>query len=169
MAHQIDHADDVYNMAMKMNKKFHLWKNEEDVALAAYLHDIYAEHRDTHHKMSHDFIMKSKDKILDGVSQSRRRDIAKAALEHRASYEGKYSSKLSELIASADRGKPNFKKDWERSTKYHKGNKESSLNHLDEKFGRGGYAKYPKVYEDFYAADLEKRRQQIDTEMAKMK
>ncbi len=161
-AHQIGHADEVYQTAMEMNNKLHLWKNKEDIALAVYLHDIFSDQRKTHHQLAHDFIMKSTDKIFDGVDLKRRQLIARAVLEHRASYEGEYGSKLSELVASADRGKPDLQKNIDRSTKYHNGNRDMAIKHVKEKFGRSGYAKYPKIYEDFYAQELEKRYREID-------
>ena len=163
-AHQIDHADEVYETALKINKQFHLHQNMDDIALAVYLHDIFSNknQRKLHHKLASDFVLQSKDDILKNISAERRRLIANAILEHRASFEGKYSSKLSELLAAADRGKPNLKKDLERSTKYHKGNTAEAIKHMKEKFGRYGYAKYPEVYKKFYEKELEKRYRDID-------
>ena len=106
--HGIKHVMDVMYRALHYNESLNLKLNKKEIVLASLLHDMYSgSSRKTHHILGHDYVMKSTSKVFDGLNKE---SIAKAILEHRASYTGEYSSLLSELISSADRGEPNLMK-----------------------------------------------------------
>ena len=106
--HGIKHVTDVMYRALHYNEILNLKLNKREIILASLLHDMYSEsNRKTHHILGHDYVMYSLHEVFDGIDKER---VAKAILEHRASYTGEYSSLLSELISSADRGEPNLMK-----------------------------------------------------------
>jgi len=89
--------------------------------------------------------------------------IAQAVLEHRASWTGTRISPVSQAVAAADRGIPNYTKYLRRAVEYRIGRLkegtvmttvlrdqiiEESLNHVLDKFGSEGYAwkNYPFEY-----------------------
>ena len=151
--HGIKHIMDVMYRALYYNVILKLNLNEKEIILAALLHDMYSESsRKTHHILGHDYVMNSSHKVFDDIDKER---VAKAILEHRASYTGEFSSLLSELISSSDRGEPDISKIVKRcyiSTKeFHPEYNVDEINsavkkHLSEKFTRNGYAKYPNIY-----------------------
>lgn len=153
VGHGIKHVTDVMYRALHYNEILNLKLNKKEIVLSSLLHDMYSESsRKTHHILGCEYVMKSTSKVFDGIDKER---VAKAILEHRASYNGEYSSLLSELISSADRGEPNLTEIVNRcyiSTKeFHPEYNVDEINnavkkHLSEKFTRNGYAKYPNIY-----------------------
>ena len=153
VGHGIKHITDVMYRALRYNEILKLNLDKKEIILASLLHDMYSgSSRKTHHILGHDYVMHSLHEVFDGIDKER---VAKAILEHRASYTGEYSSLLSELISSADRGEPNLNDIVNRcyiSTKeFHPEYNVDEINngvkkHLSEKFTRNGYAKYPDIY-----------------------
>ncbi len=165
-AHQIEHADAVYDLALSLNKKMDYNLKEEHIALAAYAHDIRSdlEGRKYHNVLAHDMILERNSHIAAIFSDITDEDlhyIAKAVLEHRASYKGEYTSNLSLLISAADRGPIDYNIMYERSLKYNKGYHAGVLQHMKEKFGYGGYAKYPKFYEEMMCEEIKELKERI--------
>lgn len=103
-------------------------------------------------------------------------DKAKAAIrEHRASYKGDFSTIVSEIVSGADRGIPqpteeNVKHKIAKSYKYHIEKlhetedeaRINSLEHIKEKYGTKGYAKYPDIYEKAFKDELGAFRRLVD-------
>ena len=151
--HGLKHVADVMYRALHYNEILSLGLNKREIVLASLLHDMYSgTNRKNHHILGHDYVMHSTHKVFDGVNKER---VAKAILEHRASYTGEYSSLLSELISSADRGEPDLTEIVNRcyiSTKeFHPEYTTDETNEavkkdISEKFARKGYAKYPNIY-----------------------
>lgn len=171
-AHHLNHGDDVYNLACKMNA---FLPEEERMAehlilIAAYCHDIYARERKVHELLSHDFVMRNEEDFLQVLSQEERHLVAMACKEHRASYKGEFTSKLSEIISCADRGLPTLKYHYDRSVQYgmhHLGLDEEgahmhAASHMIEKYGREGYVKYTPLYKAYFADQLEALYVEID-------
>lgn len=169
--HSIKHADDVFNVAIELNKKLGHPYSEDIIAISSYIHDIFANSRKNHHQLAFDYVMGRRDKLLERLTQPILEEIAYAVLQHRASYKGEMYGLLSEIISSADRGKPDFKKSIVRSmdfttNKYPNEDLEElviiSKFHLKDKYGSKGYANYPKLYSDFFNDEIESFKNKID-------
>ena len=165
VAHQIDHADKVCDLAIEINESLeHPYKNQV-VMIAAYAHDMYStvEFRKIHHELAAHYVRCSNDEIIGLLSPIDRIKVADAVAQHRGSYTGELSSKLSEVISAADRGIPDLEEMIERSLKYNNGNLEKVHEHMKDKFGSKGYAKYPELYEEYFGEVLNTMRKQIDS------
>lgn len=163
-AHQIDHVKAVCNRALCINAAFELGLDQFMIIAAALYHDLFTRFRDNHHYLAETFILTSKHRTLSRFTEEQRVLIGKACLEHRASWKGGYSSLLSELIATADRGNPsNLTEMVTRCYQYgrsrlgntHEEALERILPHLREKYSRTGYQKLPPLYMRVYGAKLE--------------
>ncbi|RLA81361.1 MAG: hypothetical protein DRG78_09345 [Epsilonproteobacteria bacterium] len=162
-AHQIDHADMVCDLMLEMKKSLKLNIADYLIYMAAYMHDMYSDlaGRKTHHQLAGTYILNTRDKCLDKLSNMDKVCVASAVMEHRGSYTGEFSYQLSELISSADRGYPDLELMIDRSLKYNKGNMNDVIIHIKDKFGEGGYAIYPDMYEKHFGEVLEKMRLDI--------
>ena len=159
-AHKIDHADDVCNLALKINKNL----DEQLVILSAYLHDIFnAQNRAIHNELAYDYVMRGEDLFLRELNAKALKEVAYAVLEHRASFKGVFYSPLSELISSADRGEPNLEKVILRSLKFNNGNAQDVYEHIKDKYGSNGYAKYPDVYRKIFNDELTQFQKKADS------
>jgi HD superfamily phosphodiesterase len=179
-AHGISHADYVYQHAMQIKEGLNLDVDDRHIIYAAYFHDIYSTvQRKAHHVFAHDFIKYTKSGIFDNFLKHERDLIAKATLEHRASYDGEFTSLLSQVISAADRGEPNFKYIAqrvyecscddrtefvcdERANEHEDNPLARTYHHLKEKYGRGGYANYNEVYLEYYAKELKDMQDKIE-------
>lgn len=170
--HQIGHADNVCNLALELNEQHVLMLRYECIVVAAYFHDMFARYREMHELFASSAFSTLTEPWFDIFNATEVSDIECAILEHRASYGGSsYYSLLSELIASADRGKPeNIDKLLKRIiscdiTKQRPKDMDEqtfAINFLKRKSGSGGYAKYPPLYERIYEKELLIFRQEID-------
>lgn len=169
IGHGMDHVKNVMYRALYYNEILELNLNKKEIILASLLHDMFSESsRKTHHILGHEYVMNSKNKVFDDIDKER---VAKAILEHRASYTGEYSSLLSELISSADRGEPNLNEIVDRcyiSTKeFHPEYNVDEIGnavkkHISEKFTRDGYAKYPNMYLQVNQKKLDTFHDEVD-------
>ncbi len=158
-SHGVDHCDDVFNLMIKLNKKLGYGYSNEIIAFAAYIHDLYSDstNRTIHHILAHTYVLNRVDDLLKELSGHDLYLVADAVLEHRASYTGKFSSNLSALISAADRGLPDYDLHYNRSLVYNNGDHDGVIEHLKDKFSRGGYAtkKYPDFYIEMFKEELE--------------
>lgn len=108
--HGLRHVLHVTAKALKMNKVLALNIDHREIILAGICHDLFArEYRAEHHELGRAYILtENHDCYINDRSAMIR--VSEAIAEHRASYTGKYYSKLSELISAADRDEPNLKK-----------------------------------------------------------
>lgn len=173
-AHRIEHVITVAHSAQELCKKVRnksKYQYTRVTELACLLHDIGCYRgREEHQNHSRDIILEMKDdSIFEGLDIIEIELIAKAAVEHRASYKGEYSSPTSEIVSSADRGAPcsDFKDFLERRVKrsmqYHLDNNKGATieeaynharEHLKEKYGVDGYARYADFYKEVYKNEL---------------
>ena len=96
--------------------------------------------------------------------------ISCAIKEHRASYKGKFTSSISDLVSSADRNAPNLNEMLFRSYSYHIENGKShedaiteAFEHIPDKYGKNGYARFPDYYMLRYKQDLAKLQNKLQT------
>lgn len=170
LAHQIDHADDVCDLALKLNETLEVKEEVTLVIMAAYFHDIFAKDREVHHELSYNYVSEMQNEILSDLSDEDRKKVAMACLEHRSSFHDTFYSPISEIITSADRGYPNLANNLERSKRFwiskHEANEASAerhaRDHMKEKYGANGYANYPLLYRRYFKRELEMMQQEIE-------
>ena len=105
-AHHIGHVIDVCDLALEINEKMDLGLNKMIIVGAAITHDIFTRYRNIHHVMVRDWLLEANEPWMRHFSAEERQLMAHAAGEHRASYKGEFTSIYSELLSSADRGRP---------------------------------------------------------------
>ena len=150
-AHNESHIKDVIRDAWALSS--HL--DEEDrkvVMLSALLHDTGCSvkgERATHEIHSERIANKLMDK--HGIDVDRDK-LSQCILEHRSSFKGVRSGPLSDIMAAADKGRPDAGKMYRRAYAYsrdmHGASHEDAIaharEHLREKFGKGGTAQITK-------------------------
>lgn len=176
LSHGWDHIDGVINKAIYFKNKYNIKVEYDEVILSALLHDIYNnENREEHHELAAKWVEASIHPILTNDKEKQKR-IAYAIREHRASYIGDYYSPLSELLATADREKPNLEDIIGRMYKYqldkkmnltHKEIIAEIIKHLKEKYSRSGYIQYTNMFMLEYKNDLANMLDIIDKIIAK--
>lgn len=164
LAHGIDHVEGVYKKALHLNIKYNLNIPKDEILVASLFHDIFQDKdRDKHHILAHDWIMSSVHPMITLNDKNKQKRIALAIKEHRSTYAEKYSSPLSELLATADKETPDINKIITRAYKYqldkypdrtHREMVDNVISHLVEKFGRDGYIKYTYIYTMEYCDQL---------------
>jgi len=151
-AHTIDHADDVCDLALRINKKY----DKKLVILASYIHDMFnAVNRPIHNELAYAYVLKAEDKFLQAISEKELHEVAHAVLEHRGSFKGEFYSLLSAIISSADRGLPDLDFIVIRSMKFNNEDVHDVVEHIHDKYGKNGYANYPNVYKNIFKDELE--------------
>jgi len=158
-AHLIDHADDVCELALEINSVY----SEKLVILASYIHDIFnATDRKKHNILAYEYVKSRSDEFLKELNNKELELVAHAVLEHRASFKGEFFSKLSAIISSADRGRPDVAQTVIRSMRYNNANAQDVYEHMLDKYSTKGYAKYPDVYKEIFAQELEEFKKEVD-------
>lgn len=168
-AHRLQHFTNVDHCAGVINERLNLGQDETQIFLAAFFHDLFAWSRVNHHLMSETYVRTTDYSVFKGLMPCEREEVALACGQHRASYKGEFSSKLCELINAADREMPgDVEAMMKRSLAYNlaQGHSQEKADeimraHLKEKFGVGGYARYPDIYEQAFGDELAKQRQDI--------
>jgi len=174
LAHREDHFEEVNQTALFINNELDMQFDEVEILFAAYFHDLFAWSRNNHHELSHHWISTTDHPLIVeylGERPWERERVALACLEHRASYEEEFSTEFSALINAADRGMPCAPEILlRRAIKYrefHFPNQTEdqriaeSIKHIKEKFGKGGYARYPDVYRRAFVGALEAQQEAI--------
>lgn len=162
-AHDQLHADMVTCNAIRIASNDDLLLT----TLAAYIHDIgCCVNRDFHEQAGVTLagILDREYKVAKtlGMTDDEWSKVLRGIAEHRSSFEGPYSSMVSIIVATADRSPPIRPIDlYVRSYEYAKGHGKNhqdaivhAFNHIPDKFGRDGYAKYPGLYYDVYEDQL---------------
>lgn len=162
-AHKEDHAVTVISQAMKLMKDRDdwlacrqcaddVWKAEIDQAMlltAAACHDLgLVNGRDRHHLDSGE-IIRNDHRLCEWFSEEQIEIIAQAAEDHRASGKMPPRSIYGMLVAEADRvidGETIIRRTIQFGLKHYpdldmEGHIQRAVDHLNEKYGRGGYLK----------------------------
>lgn len=195
-AHLRQHAIDVVCHADEIIKHYHgeLEKYRKPIIIAALLHDIKCHvNRDLHHilgALAVDEILERfdiaviKPADLFDLTSSPRNDggyrrqtvesIKLAVLEHRASWKTERSGVISEVVAAADRGKPDMYKYIRRAVLFRTAHVDEaslpftdemkrsvikeSIDHMKEKYGVDGYVykTLPTYTRRMYRKDLDR-------------
>ena len=161
--HSYEHVFDVVQEASRLSG------GDRNAILAAFMHDIACGiNRDQHHQIGAELA----EGLLEMYDIECDLDIVvKAVLEHRASWKGGYSSKVSEWVSAADRGKPDADRYLKRSYLYAKSklgkNHEQSIQHALETI-RGRFLlntpEAPEWYFELYAEDWKQMREDLASE-----
>lgn len=173
--HRAEHFEDVFQCAKHINNVLDLKHDEVSMLFAGYFHDFFAWSRINHHTLARQYFHTTDHPVIVkyfGECPFGREKVAYACAEHRASYNGDFSSQFSELINSADRGFPgDVTKLLRRSFKHRRDiNPETpskevlvlTLEHMKEKAGTNGYARYPDLYMQVFAEKLKEQKEEID-------
>lgn len=167
-AHGLDHIEEVHSLAIKMARSI-VYTRLDLIMLAVYFHDTMVHNGRVDHELKARDLVLSKECnfLFENICKQDRELVAQAVAEHRASYTGKFTSVLSEIVSSADRGIPDFKSIYERSLEYasahgFKDPKSYTVEHMIKKYGRNGYANYPILYKNYFKKELEAMWCKID-------
>jgi len=172
-AHRASHFEEVFQCGVLINDKLKLGFDPKLILFAAYFHDLFAWSRANHHILSSEFILDTCHPVITKhLDACERQLVAAACRQHRASFIGDFENQFCELINSADRGLPSpaevairraIQYRTHRSPELSEDEvKACSIAHVKEKFGTGGYARYPDLYELAFDAQLSRYRNQID-------
>jgi hypothetical protein len=170
-AHRFAHFAEVEKCGRYINEKLGLHFDPKLILLVAWFHDLFSWTRENHHILSADFVLTSQHPVFADLTDHERQLVSDGCREHRASFKGKYSGIFSQLMSCADRGYPgDVPSMLQRAVQYRQdrgepevGIREGAVAHLKEKYGTGGYAAYPLMYEQAFAGELEKQRKIIDS------
>jgi hypothetical protein len=171
-AHQIKHFNAVEVCGNEINNRLKLGFDPKLIMLVAYLHDMFAWSRVNHHLLSGEFVRSTNFELLADLTDEQRAMVVAGCEEHRASFTGVFTCAFSELMNAADRELPGDVSNMlDRAIKYRIDNlgwtdnepsrlavRDDAVAHIKEKFGDGGYARYPKMYLDCFAPELEQQR-----------
>lgn len=170
-AHQVEHFNAVERCGLEINLRLQLNYDPKLIMLVAYLHDMFAHSRHNHHELSAFWVQTTDCSLITELTSSERHMVAAGCREHRASRLEDFSSVFAELMNAADRELPgDVAHMLERAMLYRQKNfpemtvehaMEESVKHIKEKFGPGGYARYPDLYIRCFSEELNKQRQDI--------
>jgi len=168
-AHRIKHFREVELCGYHLNEVLGLGYDPKLILFVAYFHDMFAWSRANHHELSGSFVRGTCHAVLSSLTDEERLLVAQGCEEHRASFKGEFSSGFSALMNSADRGFPtDVGAMLERAIQYRMarghGRDESmqpAIDHIKEKFGAGGYARYPDLYKQAFEGQLTEMQETI--------
>ena len=151
-AHREDHALTVISQAMELLDRMpegYAEVDREMLFVAAACHDLgLANGRERHH-IDSGTIIRSNHKLKEWFSEEQIETIAQAAEDHRASGKGAPRSIYGMIVAEADRvidGETIIRRTVQFGFKHYpnldrEGHIARAVDHLHEKYGRGGYLK----------------------------
>ena len=173
-AHGLDHFKRVFDCGVVLNNSLPYEDrfSERMIFAVAYTHDIFtAVCREHHHTLAGGFVRNNAKLFFGYLCSGEIEFVALACEQHRASYTGKFTNPFCELMNSADRELPTSAKDilgravMYREDHFPHESKEQvlaeSIQHLKDKFGHGGYARYPDLYERIFKEELDLIRDEI--------
>lgn len=170
-AHRIEHFQAVEAAGLHINRVLGLGCDPVLIMAAAFFHDLFAWSRHNHEWLSAEWVTTTDYEFIAALEDHEMQMVADACREHRASYDGEYSTHFSALIASADRGFPgDVQAMLKRSETYHidalkidgEAARVGAIKHIKEKFGTGGYAQFPDLYHEAFGEQLKAQREEID-------
>ena len=190
--HGLEHVMGVVQRALRGNDILNLGLNPKEIIVAGLFHDIFSKtNREDHHIKGHDYIINSSDlevfedidivrvarAILEHRASDSKKYVSLYALDHdkkpfKLKDDQKYfDSLLSELIASCDNEPLVLQDIVERCYKYtvskHKDSdcvviEDKVKKHIQEKFSRDGYLKFPYMFTVLSEKPLEEFYNEVD-------
>lgn len=172
-AHNLAHALDICHRALAINDDLNMQLDLYEIAVAALAHDMFSWTRSNHDEMVYHWIMTLSAPWIDRFRPNQIERIALAAKEHRSSYIGRYSSRLSELVATADRDPPTDKPErlLIRALEF-RGQYltrpialsvlRECIEHVKEKYGTKTARKFPQLWLNYYQDSYVAYRQGVD-------
>lgn len=168
-AHQVKHFSNVEKCGNEINQRLGLGYDARLILLVAFFHDMFAWSRINHHDLSGVWVKGTDYPLITQLTFEERQMVEFGCREHRASFKGIFASEFSELMNSADRELPgDVEAMVTRAVQYRvaRGMSEHeayapAVEHIKEKFGSDGYARYPDFYLDAFGAELTKQREDI--------
>lgn len=158
LAHQHKHIERVINYGMELCDHFAVDSRVRLMVLTGCLmHDLGCRYdRKTHHFISYGMTFELlRCHAPDLFNAEETKLVALSCLEHRASYKGSHSSKISELVALADRGPLDYNELIDRCVQFNLKKKDTTpayvldyaVRHLEDKCGMDGYMweSYPAI------------------------
>jgi len=169
-AHRFKHFSAVETCANEINNRLGLGHEPLLIMFSAFFHDMFAWSRSNHHLLSAEWILTTDYDLVDALTRNQREQVAAGCREHRASGKDPFTCQFAELMCAADRELPgDLLAMVERAVQYRmwQGNSYNAsvmpaIAHIKEKFGTGGYARYPKLYLDAFGDELAVQRKEID-------
>lgn len=168
-AHKVPHIKDVMESAYKMFGSDSFKKMDEvdemlflkKLDLAVVFHDCATVIERKHHEFTGADVFTYLAELAGIMEKKDIIEVSSAIQQHRGSYDGLFTYRLSELVSAADRGNPkDLRKIVIRSYQYAIDNELTdpevhALKHVKEKYARDGYANLSDVYKDYYKDSLE--------------
>jgi hypothetical protein len=168
-AHRIEHFDNVFKCGMHINETLSLGYHPSLILLTAFFHDMFSWSRFNHHQLSSEWIKTTDYHHIASQPPEARALIAIGCMEHRASRTEPFSCEFGELMSSADREMPGDALAMVQRAIYFRMARGMTceeavgpaIQHIKEKFGHGGYARYPTMYQKVFSDELIAQRQMI--------
>lgn len=172
-AHRAEHFNEVYQTGKLLAERTGIEVDLKLILFTAYFHDLFAWSRQNHHELSYEFVLNTDHPVItQNLTTEERGLVAWACRQHRASFKGDFNSLFAQLMNAADRGMPGtVKKTLGWAIQYRKAHNpketieqitEASIQHVKEKFGSQGYARYPDIYQLVFNWELTELRKAID-------
>lgn len=172
--HRFEHFNEVFVAGLTINEKLKLGQKEELILLAAFFHDLFTWDRTNHHNLAAEWVLQTEYRLISNLNDYDKKLLSYACREHRASGSGIYSSKFSELMASADRGLASDDKAerlFERvltcrtqrwsATMTQEKIREDSLEHVKSKYGIRAMRTFPAMWQNAFPGELTKLQQAV--------
>ena len=190
--HGLDHVMGVVQRALRGNNILNLGLNPKEIIVAGLFHDIFSKsNRENHHVKGYVFIINSRDlevfkdidvvRVARAILEHRASDSKKYVSLYELDSDKKpfkliegqkyFNSLLSELIAACDNEPLVLQDIVERSYKYtvskYKNQnqvviKDMVKKHIQEKFSRNGYLKFPYMFTVLSEKPLEEFYDEVD-------
>lgn len=168
-AHRLPHFSAVEECGNRINETLGLGYSPKLIMLVAHWHDLFAWSRNNHHDLSATWVRTSDYAILEELDPVERELVAIGCQEHRASRTDPFTHGFGELMNAADRELPgDVGAMLERAIQFRMARGctrdealKPAVEHLKDKFGPGGYARYPKLYQFVFWTELEAQREEI--------
>lgn len=168
-AHRLTHFAAVETCGNEINDRLGLGYHRGLIMMVSMFHDMFAWSRVNHHHMSAEWVTTTDYHLIAKLTTEERLLVAAGCREHRASNTDPFTCAFTELMNAADREMPgNVEVMVERAVLYRVARGMSreealgpAIEHIKEKFGEGGYARYPDMYMEAFGDVLTEQHRQI--------
>lgn len=167
-AHDIHHSMEVYNNINYIVEKCDINANSFQVALFALVHDAWSKtDRENHNVRARDYCLKLADSLVNDfiLTKDQILEVAESVFKCRSGYKGE-RTEFEQLVKAGDFGPIQYHDMMNRAAAYRGGDNPTPQNfkeahkHLQEKYGRNGYAiaGLPPLWHQAFNSDGELER-----------